>query len=364
MHSMLNYYYKDEISSFVAKSTQEIIGEITISNQFDSNRNQNKSWELQIHILQKVLKTYTGTIFFEFSIPRMGKRVDAIVLTQNTVFVIEFKVGEAKFHNINIEQVWDYALDLKNFHKPSHNALLVPILVATEAKESFIAITTTSHNDNLLLPIKVNKEDLKEAIENVLFFYQAKDKINSQEFTQGSYSPTPTIVEAALNLYRTHTVDEITRNDAEAKNLTETTYLISDVIKKAQAEKKKIICFVTGVPGAGKTLVGLKVATSHLDLENGNTSVYLSGNGPLVAILQEALARDKIKNEKEKGRKLTKGKARASVKAFIQNIHHYRDAYLVDPKPPYDHVAIFDEAQRAWNREQTIKFMKTKKRST
>ncbi|WZL87765.1 DUF2075 domain-containing protein [Salinimicrobium sp. 3283s] len=358
---MLNSYYKDDIQTFINKSREEIIGEITLSNQFDSNRKQNKSWELQIYILQKVLKSYSGTIFFEFSIPRMGKRVDALVIIQNTVFVIEFKVGESQYHNINIEQVWDYALDLKNFHKPSHKALLVPILVATEAENSIIEIATTSHNDKLLLPIKVNQQDLQDAISTTLSFYTDKEQDISAEYAAGSYSPTPTIVEAALNLYRTHTVDEITRSDAEAKNLTETTSLISQVIKKAQIEKKKIICFVTGVPGAGKTLVGLKVATSHLDEENGNTSVYLSGNGPLVSILQEALARDKIKNEKENGRKLTKGKARASVKTFIQNIHHYRDAYLVDPKPPYDHVAIFDEAQRAWSKEQTVKFMKQKK---
>lgn len=358
---MLNYYYRDTISSFISKTTEEIIGEITVSNQFDSNRNQNKSWEYQIYSLKKVLHGYNGNIFFEFSIPRMGKRVDALIIIESAIFVVEFKVGETKFHNHNLEQVWDYALDLKNFHKPSHNALLIPILVATEANESYIEITTTSHNDNLLLPIKVNSLDLQEAIRSALFFFNENQRVDSESYASGSYSPTPTIVEAALNLYRSHTVDEITRSDAEAKNLTETTSLISKVIKEAREEKKKIICFVTGVPGAGKTLVGLKVATSHLDEEKGNTSVYLSGNGPLVSILQEALARDRVKNEKANGRKLTKGKARASVKTFIQNIHHYRDEYLRDPKPPYDHVAIFDEAQRAWNREQTVKFMKQKK---
>lgn len=358
---MLNYYYKEDIQSFITKTREEIIGKITLSNQFDSNRNQNKSWELQIFILQKALRPYVGTIFFEFSIPRMGKRVDALVIIENSVFVIEFKVGESKFHTINIEQVWDYALDLKNFHKPSHNALLVPILVATEANRSFLEIITTSHNDNLVLPMKVNQYDLEKAIEGTLQFFKGDELVLSNEYATGSYSPTPTIVEAALKLYRTHTVDEITRSDAEAKNLTETTSIIAEVIKKAQFDKKKIICFVTGVPGAGKTLVGLKVATNHLDEENGNTSVYLSGNGPLVAILQEALARDKIKNEKVEGKKITKGQARASVKTFIQNIHHYRDAYLTDPRPPYDHIAIFDEAQRAWNKEQTVKFMKQKK---
>jgi hypothetical protein len=358
---MLNYYFKDDIDSFLHKSIEEIVGSITLLNQFDSTINQNKSWKLQVHILQKALNGYSGTIFFEFSIPRMGKRVDVLVIINNIVFVIEFKVGEHKFLHSDIDQVWDYALDLKNFHEPSHKAVLVPILIATEASQSFIEITTTSHNDNLLLPIKINKVGLKEVIQNTISFFKNNKKINGDIFSSGSYSPTPTIVEAAVSLYNNHTVDEITRSDAGAKNLTHTTTAISKIIDLAKSKRKKIICFVTGVPGAGKTLVGLKVATSHLDKKNGNTSVYLSGNGPLVAILQEALARDKIKNENARGNKLTKIKARASVKTFIQIIHHYRDAYLVDPKPPYDHVAIFDEAQRAWNKEQTVKFMKQKK---
>jgi hypothetical protein len=156
-------------------------------------------------------------------------------------------------------------------------------------------------------------------------------------------------------------VDDITRNDADAINLTETTTTVSNIIDCAQKEKKKVICFVTGVPGAGKTLVGLNIATKHLDKEKATTSVFLSGNGHLVAILQEALTRDRVLREKEKGNRITKSSVKDSVKAFIQIIHHYRDAYLVDPKAPYDHVAIFDEAQRAWNKEQTINFMRRKK---
>lgn len=358
---MLNYYFKDTIESFLLKSTDEIIGSITRSNQFDSTTNQNKSWELQIPILKKALEGYSGTIFFEFSIPRMGKRVDILVIISNIVFVIEFKVGENKFLHYHIDQVWDYALDLKNFHKPSHDAVLVPILIATEAKQSFIQITTTSHNDNMILPIRASKADLNRVIKNTLLFLNNNKNINGGEYASGSYSPTPTIVEAADSLYNNHSVDEITRSDASAKNLTDTTDAISEIIETAKSKRQKIICFVTGVPGAGKTLVGLKVAASHLDKEKGNTSVYLSGNAPLVAILQEALTRDKVKNEKELGNKLTKGKAKSGVKTFIQIIHHYRDAYLVDPNPPYDHVAIFDEAQRAWNKEQTVKFMKQKK---
>lgn len=358
---MLNYYFKDSIKSFLKKSTEEIVGSIAISNQFDSTFNQNKSWELQIPILKSALQGYDGVIFFEFSIPRMGKRIDSLVIIDNVVFVIEFKVGEVKFLNYQVDQVWDYALDLKNFHKPSHNVVLAPILVSTEAKKSFLEISITSHNDRLILPIKSTKSDLRDAIEGTLQFFKEDEIIDVDAYTKGSYSPTPTIIEAAVSLYNNHSVDAITRSDAEAKNLTQTTSAISELIDSAKSRSKKVICFVTGVPGAGKTLVGLKVATSHLDKEKGHSSVYLSGNAPLVAILQEALARDNVQREKSLGKKITKSSAKQAVKSFIQIIHHYRDAYLVNQEPPYDHVAIFDEAQRAWNKEQTVKFMRQKK---
>lgn len=358
---MLNYYYSDKISDFIQKLPETIIGEISVNGRLGHINTELYAWEFQIKLLKEVLENHEGHLFFEFSIPRMGKRVDCLLIIKNIVFVIEFKVGEKEFINQNIEQVWDYALDLKNFHKPSHKLLLAPILVATQAKASQIEIITSSHNDNLINPLKTNADNLGNTINEVLNFFQSEESINSIDYVRGSYSPTPTIIEAAISLYNNHNVEEITRSDADATNLKVTTNYISDTIEYAKSNNKKIICFVTGVPGAGKTLVGLKVATEHLDNEKGNTSVFLSGNKPLVDILQEALARDKIIQEKIRGNKITKKQARESVKAFIQIIHHYRDEYLRDPKAPYDHVAIFDEAQRAWTKKQTVKFMQQKK---
>ncbi len=342
-------------------SIDVIIGMISRANQFDSNQNQNQSWEQQIIILKKSLIGYSGILFFEFSIPRMGKRVDVVAIIKNVVFVIEFKVGETKYQSHQIEQVWDYALDLKNFHKPSHSSLLAPILISTEAEDSPIIIGTGGHLDHLLFPILTNKRNLKFAIKDILEFANEYEVIDGETFSSGSYSPTPTIIEAAVSLYANHSVDAITRSDADASNLLVTSKAISKLIADAREKKKKVICFVTGVPGAGKTLVGLDVATSHLDKNIGNSSVYLSGNGPLVAILQEALARDHVKREKELGNRLTKSRAKEGVKSFIQIIHHYRDAYLADKSAPYDHVAIFDEAQRAWNKTKTVDFMRRKK---
>ncbi len=358
---MSNYFYKSSINNFLALSNEEIIGKITLANQFDSNQNQSQSWQQQIFILKNVLAGYSGLLFFEFSIPRMGKRVDVIAIINNVVFVIEFKVGESKFHSYQRDQVWDYALDLKNFHKPSHAVLLAPILVATEADEPVLEIVTGAHLDNLLYPILTNKESLRLAMQTVLNYALGSAEIDSELYSTGSYSPTPTIIEAAVSLYSNHSVDAITRSDADATNLAITSKAISSIITDARKNDKKIICFVTGVPGAGKTLVGLDVATSHLDKKIGDSSVYLSGNGPLVAILQEALARDHVRREKELGNRFSKSRAKESVKAFIQIIHHYRDAYLFDRSAPYDHVAIFDEAQRAWNKEKTVDFMRRKK---
>jgi len=338
-----------------------IIGEISTNSRHGHIPTELQAWEQQIVILKEQLHGFEGHLFFEFSIPRMGKRVDCVLIIQNIVFIIEFKVGESRYLNIDIDQVWDYALDLKNFHQPSQDLLLVPVLIATDSKSYDARIVQTIHQDNLLNPLKTNAISLGLLIRNVLDQYGSQQYVNALQYVAGSYSPTPSIIEAAIKLYNNHTVDDITRNDADVINLTLTTSYISETIEYAKKNKKKIICFVTGVPGAGKTLVGLKVATEHLDKSQGNTSVFLSGNKPLVDILQEALTRDRVLQEKLKGNKLTKREAKESVKAFIQIIHHYRDEYLRDKKAPYDHVAIFDEAQRAWTKEQTINFMKRKK---
>jgi hypothetical protein len=358
---MLNFYYGDTINQFLAKSEESIIGEIALTNQFGNKQNEIFAWENQVKILKKALTEKDGYLFFEFSVPRMGKRIDCLLLIKNLVFVLEFKVGEQNYLNQNIEQVWDYALDLKSFHQPSHESILIPILIATNASNSIIEFKTTSHNDFLFKPVKTNSKDLKTTIDKALELLGNEEKSIDSSYAKGSYQPIPTIIEAAVSLYKNHTVEEITKSDSDAKNLSQTTTYISEQIKIAKAIGKKIICFVTGVPGAGKTLVGLKVATDHLDKELGDSSVYLSGNGTLVAVLQEALARDKVEQEKSKGNRITKNEALKGVKSFIQIIHHYRDAYLQDQKAPYDHVAIFDEAQRAWTKEQTVNFMVKKK---
>ncbi len=177
---MLNYYYSDTIGAFLEKSPEAIIGEISINGRLGHISTELYAWEYQIKLLKEVLQQRDGHLFFEFTIPRMGKRVDCILIVKNVVFVIEFKVGEKEFYKHNVEQVWDYALDLKNFHKPSHNLLLVPVLVATKAKMPQLAIITSSHNDNLANPVLTNASGLANVIEDVLDFLKDQSNIDVQ----------------------------------------------------------------------------------------------------------------------------------------------------------------------------------------
>ena len=358
---MNRYYYNENISNFLSSTPNEIIGEIITNSRFSDDTTQKDAWLEEIRILKDVLQGFDGSVYFEYSIPRMGRRIDVVLIIKNVVFVLEFKVGEKEFPSYAIDQVWDYALDLKNFHETSHNILIAPVLICTNANDVEIDVATTRHNDNLLFPIKSNASQIKEVIENVLNFADGAN-INSDEWSKGRYSPTPTIIEAAMSLYNSHSVADISRNDADAINLTKTSNTVSEIISDSKTKGEKAICFVTGVPGAGKTLVGLDIATKQFSEEHKNKSVFLSGNGPLVAILREALTRDKVKREKEIGNKIKKSEVFSEVKMFIQNVHNYRDEYIIDKGAPYDHIAIFDEAQRAWNVEQTSIFMRVKKK--
>lgn len=358
---MQRAYYAEKIVDFLAQNNDEILGKLTKRSAFAIEQTQTTAWNEQIDVMKKALMPYSGrgNIYFEFVIPRLGRRIDVLVIIDHVLFVIEFKVGAEKFARHDTDQVCDYALDLKNFHETSHYVTIAPILVATEAGATF-SVAMTPQQDNLLCPIKTNSTMLADSISRVLAFTNG-DTINVKDWERGAYRPTPTIIEAATALYRGHSVTEISRSDAGAINLRATSDTVSEIIEAAQTKKHKAICFVTGVPGAGKTLVGLNIATKHVDTKSELHSVFLSGNNPLVSVLRETLARDKIQREKEKGNIIKKNVARSEVQAFIQNVHHFRDDCLTDNTPPSEHVALFDEAQRAWNQKQTSSFMKRKK---
>ncbi len=357
---MSRSFYSNSIENFINENSDAIFGKI--SSKYDLNKltiQQSNAWKSQITILKKKISSFNGKIYFEFTIPRMGKRVDNILIIDNCIFVLEFKIGSDNYDKNAINQTLDYALDLNNFHEGSHNKIIVPILIAERALD-FQNNLAISH-DNLLEPLLTNSNNLDELISIVLANYKSDTIIDSQFWEESIYKPTPTIIEAATALYKKHNVLEISRSDSGAENLSITSECITEIIEFSKKNNKKSICFITGVPGAGKTLAGLNIANLRSNFEKEEHAVFLSGNGPLVDVLKEALARDKVKTAKENNEVLTKSVATSQVKSFIQNIHHFRDASLNDEKAPIEKVTIFDEAQRAWTKEQASSFMKRNK---
>lgn len=354
--AMLNVaYFEADTSDFCNADEYAVLGELAQNHVFSLEADQKYAWQQQIQILQSALLSLPkGKIYFEFSIPRMGKRADTVLVTSGIVFVIEFKVGSENFDLSGIEQVHDYALDLKNFHRGSHSVPIVPILIATRANKHPTPALLWA-DDGVASPLCSTSEYLAELIQEVIS-QKPSTAINADAWASSGYFPTPTIVEAAQALYRDHDVKDIARSDADAKNLGRTTDRIGEIIEKAKNEKRKSICFVTGVPGAGKTLAGLNIATSRARTHSDEHAVFLSGNGPLVDVMREALARDQSEREG-----VSKKVSQRKVAGFVQNIHHFRDQALREPNAPAERVVVFDEAQRAWDRHQASKFMRQKR---
>lgn len=349
-------YYSAPVSTFLDENGSQVLGKLTAVHPHALDPEQRDAWQEELSILKEALRNYVGTIYLEFDVPRLGSRIDAVLVSGSVVFPIEFKCGERNFHAADVNQVWDYALDLKNFHLASHNALLFPVLVATKATHSDEQ-WREPHPDGVRPPRRCRPLELPQVLADGLSRAYGP-VLDDRSWGSAPYHPTPTIIEAARALYGRHTVDAIARNDAGARNLRVTSGAIEEIIESARSGHSKAIVFLTGVPGAGKTLVGLNVATRRRDFGEAR-AVFLSGNGPLVAVLQEALTRDELARVKGRERK---GSVRQRVKPFIQNVHHFRDEGLRNPAEPYDHVVIFDEAQRAWDRRKTTDFMKRRKK--
>ena len=356
--SVSSAYYAATVADFIAETTESILGALTARSTFAVEPTQRDAWIAEITILKSALAGIEGTVFLEFDVPRIGSRIDAVLVAGPAVFVIEFKVGERHVHTGDFNQAWDYALDLKNFHRASHSAPIFPILVPTDWDDCEPRLSDPAV-DLVFPPMPSSARALGQAL--ALGLAQATGVgIDPISWARAPYQPTPTIIEAAQALYAHHSVESISRHDAGARNLGITSGRVEEIIELARREGRKAVVFVTGVPGAGKTLVGLNVATK----KRGDTpthAVFLSGNDPLVKVLREALARDEMTRLRAKSDRTRKGVVHQKIKAFIQNVHHFRDAGLNQEGPPSDHVVIFDEAQRAWNREMTTDFMRRKK---
>ena len=384
----MRFLYNDNINEFLNKDVDSIMGSMVNNSHGNLMTTTRESWESEIAIMKNTLNlvnNYNGQIVFEYDIPRLGKRIDVVLLIKGIVFCLEFKVGENIVLEENVDQVLDYALDLRNFHKFSQEKIIVPILVPTNYKSKTADIRISAYDDRIINPIICGENSLSEIINSVLIKYPNEIEIDDN-WVNSPYAPTPTIIEAARALYNNHSVENITRHEADKVSTDKTISYILDVIKYSKENKKKSICFVTGVPGAGKTLVGLEVAIKQTYKDNGEpvddeNAVYLSGNGPLVAVLKEALAIDNYKKCKESGKNKKLTDSRREVSKSIQMIHRYRDTMLNKIKNPVEngvleidpakavkvddsgyaeveHIAIFDEAQRSWTHKRLADYLK------
>jgi hypothetical protein len=351
-------YFSARIADFVADDGARILGELTLHSDFSVEESQRDAWAAEIRLLQGCLTSLEGSIFLEYVVPRIGSRLDAVIISGGALIALEFKVGSESYHRADENQLWDYALDLKNFHLGSHEAEIFPVLVATRAPDEPLSVSP-AHRDRVHRPMRTNAAGLG-ALLSAIRRHATGPVLDADRWGRAPYRPTPTIIQAAQALYANHSVHAIARHDA-GENLTSTAETVDRIVARARTEQKRAIIFITGVPGAGKTLVGLNLATQRSDAANPTPAVYLSGNAPLVKVLREALTRDEVARLKAQRRRKSKAEVGQPIKAFIQNVHHFRDAGLRDELAPSDHVVIFDEAQRAWDREMTASFMQRKK---
>lgn len=380
--------YNRSFKTFLNTDDSSIFGSLCDNYHGEALTTTREAWKSEITIMKNVLSDYAdknGEIIFEYDIPRLGKRVDVVLLLEGIVFCLEFKVGETKILEADVDQVLDYALDLKNFHKFSEDRIIAPILIATNYRNASTNIQMSVYDDRIVNPLMTGKLGISLLINKVLERFPNELPVNPN-WIISPYAPTPTIIEAAKSLYENHTVEDITRHEADKVSTDRTISYILDVIQKSKKNQEKSICFVTGVPGAGKTLVGLDVAVKQTyqgqdEPVKEEQAVYLSGNGPLVAVLTEALAQDNFKKCKANGERKKITDSRREVSKSIQIIHRYRDNMLAKIKNPVEngvleidptkavkmansgfgeveHVAIFDEAQRSWTHKRLADYLK------
>ena len=356
-------YYYNTIEMFVIDEPNTILGTLTkfsAESAFGIETDQVHAWENQIQQLQEKLKASmcSGNIIFEYDIVRLGKRIDVVLLIKHMVFSLEFKNGATKYLARDAEQAEDYALDLKNFHKESENLYVCPILIATEAEA--VDNNIGAYEDKQVYLQKANKDTMMSCIKNVYDKYGTDENIDFDSWYNSQYCPTPTIIEAAVEAYINNTVAEIAHSEAGQEGIDACEREVTKIVDYAKENGKKCICFITGVPGAGKTLVGLDLASKNLSVEKNTKAVYLSGNGPLVAVLRKALENNTIKR-KNSSEKVEKKEVRTAVQAFIQAAYQFRKDNLLHPNnEPPENVLIFDEAQRCWNRDKLTDFVHKK----
>lgn len=345
-------YYCNSIPGFIKDTSTSIIGQL-VKHSFEVNKEQSDAWDNQIKGLQTKLEDcgIEGDIIFEYDIVRLGKRIDVILLIKKMVFSLEFKNGKTSFVALDEQQAEDYAIDIKNFHKESENLYVCPILIATEAPKYKKTQLIDCYPDKQIFLQRENMDTLTPKLQMLLEKYGEDENIDFERWFNSPYHPTPTIIAAAVEAYTSHDISQIAQSEAGQDNIDKCEKAIEKVIEYARSNKKKCVCFITGVPGAGKTLVGLDVVAKNLNKGSENLSVYLSGNGPLVEVLREALKKS-VKEKMSKASKEVKRETTVAINALIQSSFTFKKDNARNQTPTVEHIMVFDEAQRVWNKEK------------
>lgn len=353
-HSM-PAYYRSELGTFISENPSTILWKLAQQNacaRFPITPEAIKAWNVQLPFLRAGLSQLLAAhseatvwnLLLEYPIPMIGKRIDAVLLAYNAIFVIETKTGESP--SSAVRQVDDYALSLACFHDESRGRRIVPIVVTDARVQASNARTTF---DDLIENCRIaTTRDFGALLDGLCTEYVniGEVPIQPSQWDSGRFKPIPPIVDAAVGLYSGMNVFEIGHACAAREELEKTTAALVQAVQEARVSSQKVICFTTGVPGAGKTLVGLN--TVHRS-EIKNDGLFLSGNGPLVRVIQEALVRDVIEREPDKSRR----EAEFEVQAFVHNVHRFiQESYAENDQEPKQQVVVFDEAQRAWDAEQ------------
>ncbi|ABM56950.1 DUF2075 domain-containing protein [Verminephrobacter eiseniae] len=346
------------LSGFAHADDAQLLGELTdavASTGIQSTRTtQIETWKTQVALLKQcayaLIEMHEAAkgwqVILEYELPRRQKRPDAILLAEDVILVVEFKVGAMSHDASSRWQVEDYCLNLRDFHGGSSGRAIVPVLCSTATPT---VMSSPLISSSCVAPIRLTNANGLASV--LLSAYSAQHdpsdrSIDPDTWVDAPYRPTLSVIEAAERLYENHDVREISHS--YASNLDATTDLLSEVIREARAQNRRCVCFVTGVPGAGKTLTGLNVVHDpSLRVEGGPSGIFLSGNGPLVKVVREAL----VLSQQRAGRR--RQDSAHEVSTFIQNVHQFLRYHREHPAAlPHEHVVVFDEAQRAWDREQ------------
>ena len=348
-------FFASTVADFLVADRHAVIGQLSsrhVAFHASAEAEQIRAWEREIELLRAAFveigdATKDWWILLETPLLRLGKRLDAVVLTPAAIGVVEFKIGATAYNGQDRIQVERYAQSLRDFHYVSQQRMILPILCAERAPSS---PTDVSMFDGVADLVLTNGAQLGSALA-LLDTLNAKggEVLDGLTFDHSPYRPTPTIVEAAQALYAGHQIADIGRGDAADAELQAAADTLQSIVRDAEAGRRKVICFVTGAPGAGKTLLGLDLA---LRSRTGHTpAALLSGNRPLVHVLTEALATDSAARHS-----MTKAQAKYQADAAIQNLLGYLKEHTDGAVPP-EHVIVFDEAQRAWDKDVGLELM-------